>query len=50
MFIILCIIHLVYGIISEKIEAELYKIDNRLYWWIFLDPIYDFLGGMKDDN
>ena len=41
-FIVLGIIFAVYGIISDKIEAELCKIDNRLHWWIFLDPVYDF--------
>ena len=36
------ILYIVYGFLTEKIEAELCKIDNRLHWWIFFDPIYDF--------
>lgn len=42
-FIFVLLVYAIYGIVSEKIEAELLNIDNRLHWWIFFDDSYSFL-------
>lgn len=41
-FILAIFLYATYGIISEKIEAELLKIDNRLHCWIFFNDSYSF--------
>lgn len=44
------ILYTVYGFLTEKIEAELQKIDARLHWYIYFDKDFAYAFALEDEG